>query len=198
MTISARALGELVAPSRDAHVAALLEEQARALGAGREIETEPILRDAQGRVLRTGPLDLPARADLALIAAGVRSTVQTEPVHAAGFAPVEVIRNPEFTASVAPFSWNRVGLSVSTAAREPVWIPLRHWFLEWFQARQTPLSPELEGAVHALGGPESGRFGWRFVADLGSAPVECVPALIAAVSLSGAVRLRIGADDATN
>ncbi|MEM6679387.1 MAG: hypothetical protein AAF675_16105 [Pseudomonadota bacterium] len=77
-------------------------------------------------------------------------------------------------------------------AREPAWLPLRRWYLEWFQSRFSDEAPDLEGALHALEGPVEDPAGWRFTIDLGSAPVEALSDLVLALSATGAARVRIG------
>ncbi|MEM7566628.1 MAG: hypothetical protein AAF321_05290 [Pseudomonadota bacterium] len=78
------------------------------------------------------------------------------------------------------------------ASDEPDWRPLRRWFLEWFQSRFSDEAPDLDGAVHALQGPDRVSGGWRLRIDLGSAPVEAMSDLVAALEATGARRVRIG------
>ena len=194
MTVPAKALGEKLDAIRDATLTALLEAQASALNAGADIDPEPIRRDGRGAIRRDGPLDLPARGDLAVTAGGRTLIRQVEAPSPPDFAPFPAFNSPDFAAEIHPFAWDRAVLILHSAQTQPAWTTLRHWFLEWFQARPNDLSPELAGAVHSLQGPWQGTDHWRAIADLGSAPIGCVAALIAAIGQTGCARLVIGSE----
>lgn len=194
MTISADDLVERLSGLRQPVVAALLEAQANALNRGAEIDPEPIQRDASGVIVRSGPLNLPQRGDLATSRDGRTLIHRVETPPGPAFEPFPAYDGPDFSAQIQPFAWDNAVLDMKTNQSQPAWTALRHWFLEWFQARPTELSPELSGAVHSLQGPWRAPGRWRAVVDLGSAPTTCVPGLIAAVSQSGCASIRIGAD----
>lgn len=194
MTIPAEILAEKLAAIREVTLAALLEAQAEAITEGLEVEPEPIRRDAQGRIRRDGPLKLPSRGDLGVTGNGRTAIRQIEGPPGPVFKPFTAFTAPDFAAEMQPFAWDRAVLDMRTSRAQPSWTALRHWFLEWFQARPNDLSPELCGAVHRLQGPWRAPGRWRAVVDLGSAPASCVAVLIAAVSQSGCTRLRIGGD----
>lgn len=194
MTVPAEDLAEKLSAVREATLAALLEAQAAAISDGAEVEPEPIRRDAQGRVRRDGPLDLPSRGDLGVIRDGRTTIRQIEGPPGPDFKPFTAFAAPDFSAGIRPFAWDRAVLDLRTGQNVPSWTPLRHWFLEWFQARPNDLGPELAGALHRLQGPWRAPGRWRLVLDLGTAPASCIPVLIAAVSQSGCARLRIGGD----
>ena len=172
----------------------MLHAQAAAIDAGAEIEAEPIRRDADGQIRRDGPLELPSRGDLGVTREGRTLVRQIEGGAGPDFEPFEAFVSPDFTAAIHPFAWDHAVLEMQGRQDMPNWTPLRHWFLEWFQARPSEISPELAGAVHRLDGPYRGPDGWRATADFGSAPASCIPALIAAVALSGCSMLVIGSD----
>ena len=194
MTIPAEALSERLSAVREATLTALLEAQANALNAGAEIEAEPVKRSVSGEVRRDGPLDLPARGDLKITHDGRTLIRQVSAAHAPVFEAFQAFANPDFRAVIRPFTWDHAVLEVQSAQSQPSWTPLRHWFLEWFQSRPTELSPDLAGAAHRLDGPWSPPAGWRITVDLGSAPPDCIPALIAAIGQSGCAKLTIGGE----
>ena len=194
MTVPAEVLAQRLESVREATVTALLRAQAIAIDAGAEIEAEPMRRDAQNRIRRDGPLDLPSRGDLGVTHGGRTLVRQIEGGTGPDFEPFEAFVSPDFAAAIHPFAWDHAVLEMTSRQDTPNWTPLRHWFLEWFQVRPSEISPELSGAVHRLDGPYRGPDDWRATVDFGSAPASCIPALIAAVALSGCSTLVIGSD----
>lgn len=194
MTVPAEALAEKLAGIREMTLAALLEAQADAISDGDEVEPEPIRRDPLGRIRRDGPLRLPSRGDLG-VTRGDRTVIrQVESPPGPVFKPFAAFTAPDYSAEIRPFAWNRAVLDMRTKQARPEWTALRHWFLEWFQARPNDLLPELGGALHRLQGPWRAPGRWRAVVDLGSASTNSIPVLIAAISQSGCARLRIGGE----
>lgn len=184
-------LAELLDPLRAQGVGALLQALAAALEAVADVETEPVRRDADGRVLREGPLALPERADLAVTQDGRRLLRRAESEPEPRFEPVTLVSEGGFTTVLSPFRWEAAELLVEARQSAPDWGPLRLWFLEWFQPSFADVAPDLDGCVHRLSGPWPRGDGWRMELDLGSAPVAAVPALLEAVRRSGALRLHI-------
>ncbi|MEM1163284.1 MAG: hypothetical protein AAGJ28_20330 [Pseudomonadota bacterium] len=196
MTLSVQSLNEHLSPLRERTIAGLLDAQVRALDAGADIEPEPVRRNHLGEVRRDGPLDLPLRGDLMVTLDGRTLIQQVESeLPSSDFTALNAVTGAEFSAIVRPFQWDAARLIALSEAANPNWKPLRHCFLEWFQPRQTVLTPELAGVVHELKGPVLASDGWRIDIDLGSAPVEVVPAMIAAVAMSGVSKLEITAVD---
>lgn len=191
MTAIDARLQDLLAPIRSAGVEALLKALAVALAEGSEVEAEAVRRDDEGRVLRSGPLDLPSRTDLLVGRDGeaAERTVTAEAVPA--FEPMTLVADGGFTTVLAPFRWDAATIRVETR-REANWQPLRRWYLEWFQPRHGDVAPDLGGLVHGLEGPARPGWVWEMEIDFGSAPTEAVTGFIAAVAASGALRLRIG------
>ena len=194
MTISADDLVERLSAVRQPVVAALLEAQANALNNGAEIDPEPIQRDASGAIVRAGPLNLPQRGDLATTRDGRTLIKRVDAPPGPDFKPFPAYNGPDYSAEVHAFAWDHAVLDMRSNQSDPSWTALRHWFLEWFQARPTDLSPELSGAIHGLQGPWRAPGRWRAIVDLGSAPPTCVPGLIAAVAQSGCASMTIGAE----
>lgn len=185
-------LTRLVEDPRDRSVAAILEAMARAIDAGAEVEPEPERRDASGRVIRSGPLKLPRRADLSLAEGGRTLFCRIEsrlgpPGNAA------VVRTAEgFSAEIHPFRWEAAEVTLVSSQEHPNWTPLRRWFLEWFQSRHTELAPDLLGAVHSIDGPRRVPGGWTLTVDFGTAPTASVTELVHALAETGADSMRIG------
>lgn len=191
MTPPDPALSRLIAPLREQTIGAILEAMARALEADADVIPEPELRDADGRVARSGPLNLPRRGDLAVTSRGRTLIRRIESGPVSGANALVVRTSGGFEAEITAFRWEAADLTVFAGGERPDWGPLRRWFLEWFQTRYSEVAPDLYGAVHSLDGPRRVPGGWGFTADFGSAPVACIVALIAAVADSGANRMRI-------
>jgi hypothetical protein len=192
MNLPDPALSRLIEPLRDLSIGAIQEAMARELEADAEVVPEPELRDAAGKIARSGPLNLPRRGDLAVTRNGrtLMRRIESDPVPA---GPSMVAQTTDgFEAEIHPFRWDKAKLTVIARQEMPNWGPLRRWFLEWFQSRYSEVAPDLFGAIHSLDGPRAIPGGWTFIIDFGSAPAACVTDLIAAVAASGAERMRIG------
>jgi hypothetical protein len=185
-------LDDLLGPVRDLHVAVLLETMARELGAGAEVDAEPVERDADGRIRRSAPLGLPRRHDLRVAVSGNVLLRGVEAGRALRFEPVSVGMPHAGSALIAPFDWGAAGIRVRYATPVRDWTPVRRWFLEWFQARYGDESPDLLGAIHALEGPEEVDGDFRFTIDFGSASVAAFVAMIEAFAQTGCAGLRVG------
>lgn len=185
-------LTRLVEDPRDCSVAAILEAMARALDAGADVGPEPERRDAAGRVIRSGPLHLPRRADLALSEGGrtLFCRIESLPGSPGNVAVMQTAGG--FSAEIRPFRWEAAELTVLAQQEELNWMPVRCWFLEWFQSRHTELAPDLLGAVHSIDGPRQVVGGWGLTVDFGTAPTACVTELVQAIAETGAQSMRIG------
>jgi hypothetical protein len=180
-------------PLRDLHVADLLERTARAIDSGADVTPEPLARGPSGRLLRTTRLRLPFRRDMA-VRTGARvlhPRVDTMLDPTADPRPNAMCAGP-FTLEVTPFQWQAAELRLRVMAGGVNWAPMRHWFLEWVQPRQSDESPDLLGAVHSMSDPDDIARGARMRIDFGSAPIECVAELLEALSRSGAVTASLG------
>lgn len=194
MTVSIEVLAERLRAVREQTLTALLEAQAAALNSGAEIEAEPIRRTADGVVRREGPLDLPSRADLLIVTGSRQRHRDYSGTPAKDFAPFAAFDSPEFVARIEPFAWDHAVLHIEGRQDQPNWTPLRHWFLEFFQTRPTELAPDLAGVLHRLDGPWLSAEGWRAIVDFGSAPLDAVPAMIAALATSGCAEVTVTAE----
>lgn len=185
-------LADVITPIRDVAVGELLDRMGRALDAGAKVAPEPTLRDGTGRILRDGTLHLPRRGDLAVTRNGHTRIERVEGPRPLAFEPLSLLAEGGFTTIVAPFAWDRARIKVEAMQAKPNWTPLRHWYLEWFQTRFSDDAPDLEGALHGLGGPTDIPGGWVLELDLGSAPIGCFEDLIGAFARSGAARITVG------
>ena len=184
---------DLLEPVRDLCVADLLASMGEALAEGGEVDAEPVDRDADGRIRRAPPLNLPQRHDLALRRTGRSTTRSAAASPGLRFAPVTAEVADGAAARIAPFDWAAAEIHVATdGLRAPDWTPLRRWYLEWFQARFGEESPDLLGVVHALHGPRPDGSGWSFTIDLGSCSVRGFAGMLAALARAGCSEIRIG------
>lgn len=191
MDMTDPALSRLIEPLRDLAIGAILDQMARELEAGADVDPEPELRDAAGMVARSGPLSLPRRGDLAVTKDGRTLLRRIESGRPAPGRSLVAQHSGGFEAEMVPFRWDAAKLTVVAKQEQPNWGPLRRWFLEWFQSRYSEVAPDLYGAVHSLDGPRAVAGGWAFTVDFGSAPAACITDLIAALARSGAERMRL-------
>lgn len=191
-------LAHVLEPVRDLAVGELLDLISGSLEQGLEIRNEPILRDDADRVLREGPLHLPARADLVIRDKGRNRMEQAPSAGTLSFDPVTVNRSDGFSAVIAPFRWSAAQILVEGSGTMLNWTPIRRWYLEAFQTRFTDLSPDLDGTVHALSGPSDTDAGWAFEIDFGSAPAETIAEMLDAFALAGAARVVMGSLKSAN
>jgi hypothetical protein len=185
-------LPDLLTPVRDLYVAAILETLADELGKGAEVDAEPVDRDGEGRVRRKGRLDLPSRHDLKVGRGGRALMRRVKCDQELDFRPVTAVMEDLAAVQIAPFRWCEVTVHARGARGKPNWLPLRRWYLEWFQARFGEESPDLLGVVHSLDGPHEEAGGWRFTVDMGSSSVACFSGLLEALAQSGCTEIRIG------
>ncbi|MEM7526808.1 MAG: hypothetical protein AAF416_03920 [Pseudomonadota bacterium] len=211
---------DVLEPVRDLAVGELLETIARTLDEGHTVHAEPKARDRAGQVLREGRLALPSRRDLLVRHAGGSLTREIQGPGLLQFEPITLVEPDGFVCVIGPFRWDsalvvleraeapaapaceaaplpqgadmEAAVEAASPIAEPDWRPLRRWFLEWFQSRFSDEAPDLDGAVHAMYGPEDVPVGWRLRIDLGSAPVEALNDLVGALAATGAARVRIG------
>lgn len=192
MTGTLPLLDEMLTEARENTVAALLAAQARALNAGAEIEAEPVRRDPNGAVMRVGRLDLPSRGDLSVSYQGRTLIQRVESADTPLFEQVAARNGDGFSALISPFHWDDARITFLARVGTPNWTPLRLWFLEWFQPRQSPLQPDLAGVVHSFDGPHKAETGWTARADFGSAPITAISDLVEAASGTGCSAMTVG------
>jgi hypothetical protein len=189
-------LGDILEPVRDLYVSAILETMAVELRRGADVDAEPVDRDADGHIRREGALNLPSRHDLRVVRDGRTLMLKVAGETSLEFRTFSAPVSDCATIDVGPFCWGGLTVRVRQAAGQPNWTPLRHWFLEAFQARLGEESPDLLGVAHGLSGPFPDGDGWRFEVDLGSASVPGFIAMIEALGQTGCARIAVGACEA--
>jgi hypothetical protein len=183
---------DVLEPVRDIAVGEILEVMARRLDSGAHVIHEPMQRDADGHVTRSGKLRLPVRGDLEVTAGGRTLVQRVACEKVLNFEPLTLIEPDGFVAVLKPFRWDAADVLVEARQATPNWTPVRRWYLEWFQSRFSELAPDLDGAVHGIDGPNEVPEGWRFTVDFGSAPIEALTDMVGAFAETGAARIRIG------
>jgi hypothetical protein len=181
-------LGELLSAIREGYLETLraaLSEAVRS-GAGRLI-AEPVLRTAEGGIVRTGALGIPGRGDLFVDTARIRvDAARRHP-----FEPFEFRWEGAFPVRMAPFSWEACPVRFEGLGPGTSWSPLVRWFERWFDGdeRREADDDGLYGVVHSLADPTPE--GASSI-DFGTAHVECFEQLLDTARELGARRLVVG------
>jgi hypothetical protein len=155
---------------------------------------EPALRDNAGELVGEGPLGLPARVDLVLVNDGVPTEqVTVNPEKSLSFSAFETYLHG-LPLRISPFGWDYAHLRVVTPQPARDFTKLRAWFMEWFDADDVHGSDAdgLYQVVHFMSDPAYIPSGFKFVLDLGSAPVTALGSLAEALIAMGAVRAEVG------
>lgn len=192
MVTPAFEIEQRLAHIRDETVATILREIAALIASDVDCTPEPVILNAEGAPVREGALNLPRRGDIETRSA-IRTLVRrVESKPSEPFEPMSYVTDDGTKAAIATFAWDRLHVFGIADAGAPNWQPLRLWFLEWFQPRNTDVHPELSGVLHSLTGPKDTGQGYSITIDLGSAPIDCIPALIEAMALTGCYDLTLG------
>jgi len=155
---------------------------------------EPALCNDAGEVVGEGQYDLPVRVDLVL----VEDTVPTEkvmvsPDKALSFTAFDAIVNG-LPVRISPFGWDYAHVRAHTPDSSLDFGKLCAWFFGWFDIEDThdEDGDGLYGVVHYMSDPKLTPSGFSFVVDLGSAPVDALVSLMAALKDMGATRVEVG------
>lgn len=187
-------LEEILSPVRDLYLSRYLRRVAKSRKIGHEIVTEPRMRDKTGAIDRDGVLNLPRRSDFGLV---TKKGVQHRDIGEICdmmFDPMEFDLSRDATIRVYPFCWKAFEVAFD-AEDDPDRLQLvRHWYLEWFQARRLEDAEDIAGAVHSLDGPEFNGKAWSIRIDMGSAPIAAFADLMDVLVASGARHIRVGSD----
>ena len=189
-------LEPLLEKVREYYVTRLMDAVAERADAGEgEVVHEAALRNDAGQVLRTGQLDLPARADIVTTRDGKTigsALVDTERM--LSFEPLDFDwPDSELRVELYPFQWNLAQMRVYGLTDEPDWAPLREWFLHWFNEQdERPAASEPLGVVHFLSEPDLQSGFVEFTIDLGTAPLGAFEEFVDVVAGMGASRVEIG------
>ncbi len=162
-----------------------------------EILVEPALRDRQGELVREGQLSLPCRVDVMLKTAQRVADLRLVTPTGVSFDLIELPEWGGMAVLIEPFEWFSCTLRVIHPDADPDWSPLRAWFDAAFGDDDhwvKPSAAKPTGRVHFLGDPipRSSANEWQLGVDLGTAPVESLFDLVAALADVGVSDLWIG------
>jgi hypothetical protein len=155
-----------------------------------DVHSEVALRDASGRPVGGGPLDLPLRVDMILLSSGRSISVDSDRI--ISFSPISFMWADELAVRLGPFHWDQVTVRFPCTVPPASWAPLCDWFRRWYQEEEDSDSKSLLGVAHFLSDPKLSD-GWgSFEADLGSAPVEAFEQLLDAIQAIGVREVHVG------
>ena len=189
-------LSELLTQMRDfylRHYREVLKEQPQE--AGVKVIREPMLRDAQGELVREGIMNLPRRVDVVIIRNGqVEDSFQIVTQRTVTFKPFTFRWTGGAEVCVGPFQWEDCRIKLHGVTAESNFQPLASWFTGWFDESQREgiFYSDFQGVLHSLGNPEFSEGAATFSIDFGSAPTDVFEYLLDALEQSGAKKIEIG------
>ena len=153
---------------------------------------EPVLRDGEGEVMRSGPLDIPMRVDIVLAKDGeVIDSINVDTEEMLSFEPFEFTwPDNGLAVRVEPFQWNWLQVQTTANPEPDHWHAIRDWYLKWV-GEDDPTIDQVAGAVHFLDDPRVDGDAIQFTMDLGTSPVECLEELFDALGKFGAPTVRL-------
>lgn len=179
----------LFARIRDLNVFALAET----VRAHPDAHVEPTFITDEGEIAVSGPFGLPCRADVIPVVMGEPGdSVMVTPKTALSFEPVEIQKPTAIPVIVSPFGWDQVSFSATMDPAASL-DPLLEWFWRWFDANDdNDIGHDgLCRVVHYMSDPAFEGDELKFVADLGSAPVDALNELISVLIEMGAREVKI-------
>ncbi|WP_442510521.1 hypothetical protein SH528x_002146 [Novipirellula sp. SH528] len=188
------ALGQLLDQIRDYYVNRFIDAiNEHSAADDVTVAHEPAFCNADGDVVTEGQLALPARSDLLMIRDGaVTDSLRIDTDGMLSFEPIAFDwAESNLNIDLRPFQWNWVQLRIFGLQPDADWMPIRDWFVRWFQ-KSDPTDAELLGGVHFLSDPEDGDGYAQVSIDLGTAPVESFEELLDALAQLGANCVQIG------
>jgi len=167
-----------------------VEVLAASLESYAEFRREAVLRGADGTPALDRDGGTPVRVD-AIGADGV--SLQVDATRHFRFDEFSFDLNGT-AVSVAPFTWDWLGLEISGEVPGAGQICER-WFMRWFDGNdvRTPGSDGLRGVAHFLGEIQPIDNGIAVRVDMGSCPEEALDDLLFSLAEAGAVNVRLGA-----
>lgn len=194
-TIDVMALTELLEQIRDYYVERFVEG-VNGLQEEGKVATihEVALRSEDGKVIEEGMLNVGTRVDVIVMRGdddNEAMMIDTEGM--LGFEPIELPwPNSPMKVLFQPFQWNSVLLRLTGVNVDSDFSKLRDWYVEWFQVDEEPEDELLEG-VHSITDPEPiGDNAVELVVDMGTATVDAINGLLAALADMGVERVEIG------
>ncbi len=191
---------ELLEQIRNHYVRRLLEAVTqRRQGTDAMVIHEAALRDEEGEIIRSGPLEIPLRVDLVEVRGDEivgSDNVDTDDM--LEFAPFTFgwpgEGTQELTVTVEPFQWNWLQLQTTGQPSTEQWHALRNWYLKWF-GEDDPSGDQVAGAVHFCDDPHIEGSLIQLSLDLGTAPVECFVEMLDTLTEFGTSSVTIGQFD---
>ena len=154
---------------------------------------EPALRNGNGDIVRSGPLDTPMRVDLVKAKDGeVVDSVNVDTDEMLSFEPFEFTwPQKDLGVRIEPFQWNWLQAQTIAEPQPDDWHSLRDWYLKWF-GEDDPAIDQLSGAVHYIADPHIDGTAIQLTIDLGTSPVAAFEELLDALANFGAKEVSIG------
>jgi len=187
---------ELLAQIRDFYLRHLREAMAEVRkDPAAKIVAEPVLRDADGDVIGEGTLELPSRADVAVLRGGkVADSFQVTAEHDLALKPFTFPWTGGAQVTVGPFRWEECHFRLPGVGKDANVKPLADWFFAWFDQddERGLYYSELQGVVHSMTDPAFADGAATFTIDFGSAPADVFEYLLDAIEQVGAKTIQIG------
>lgn len=170
----------------------LYRDQLSAAAQEHGYHVEPVLRQRDGVVARSGTLDTPRRCDFLHGDTGAVYSIEAK--QRAKFAPIHMILDGKVL-EIAAFTWDGLTLDIAGLAESACGTLVRNWYLRWFDENETNRcnADGLYGVVHFISDAELLDRVVRFRIDLGSVASVAVIRLIEELLDQGATGLKLGA-----
>ncbi len=139
---------------------------------------EPVLLDAEGAFAVEGPLNLPHRADFALLETGELAmfTAEKSVVFEAFSFPLGATQ-----IVISPFHWDSALVRVTGKWDEHSSRLFEEWYRSAFGDDDATYNLAIRNVVHFVSDPEISQSGYTFTADLGTAPASTLGDLLLAL-----------------
>jgi len=155
---------------------------------------EALYVDSDGKPLRTGELNLPARGDLCVLTEGrVQEIARIESARSITFEPFRFVWADSLQVAMRPFHWNDCTLLIPEPVQGIDLQPLTGWAENAIDVAQShaPNGNGL-GVVHSAVFHDKGPEGGRLELDLGTAPVDTFGELLGAMVAANVSLIALG------
>jgi hypothetical protein len=152
---------------------------------------EPTLRSVDGTVTYDcHGLKTPIRKDVATKQGDSWVTANVDAPTVRVSPPINLIWKDSLGVSVHALTWDYVTFLLSPPASDVNWIPVRDWFLRWFDVDDVndKIPEGLFGVIHFMSDPETEGNQIKLVVDFGSAPVGAFGELLDCFTDAGFTR----------
>jgi hypothetical protein len=180
---------------RAAYVELLSGAVRAARAKGQEVNVEPLIRDADGAIVRDGALESGVRLDL--VVARKRGLVEkrVDSARRIGFDPITIPWTPRLSVVLEPFTWDCAHVETDLGAKALTTV-VSPWLERWIAPGDGRRRGRdgLHGVVHFASDPAKHRSGAAVSLDLGSARPEALYELFDALANAGARKVRIASE----